>query len=78
MTIGICRGYVLDTINQLLQDGSNGQSLKLSLQAIQGAYLNQRYPTANKLIVYLTGNTKYARYYFEYIVHFCCRFRNIG
>ncbi|PAV72008.1 hypothetical protein WR25_22448 [Diploscapter pachys] len=53
------RGYVLDTINQLLQDGSNGQSLKLSLQAIQGAYLNQRYPTANKLIVYFTGNTNW-------------------
>lgn len=53
------RGYVLDTVNQLLQDGSNGQSLKLSLQAIQGAYLNQRYPTANKLIVYFTGNTNW-------------------
>ncbi|PAV75263.1 hypothetical protein WR25_03634 isoform F [Diploscapter pachys] len=56
---GKTQGYVLDTINQLLQDGSNGQSLKLSLQAIQGAYLNQRYPTANKLIVYFTGNTNW-------------------
>ncbi|XGW15752.1 hypothetical protein V3C99_001308 [Haemonchus contortus] len=53
------RQTLLNTINTLSQDGSTGQTLKLSLQAITNNFLSQNYPTANKVVVYVTGTTSW-------------------
>ncbi|ETN76807.1 von Willebrand factor type A domain protein [Necator americanus] len=53
------RQTLIDTIKTLSQDGSQGQTLKLSLQAITNTFLSKNYSTKNKLIVYITGTTSW-------------------
>ncbi|KAK5977807.1 VWFA domain-containing protein [Trichostrongylus colubriformis] len=53
------RNTLLNTIRTLSQDGSNGQTLKLSLQAISNKFLSQNYSTSNKVVVYVTGTTSW-------------------
>ncbi|RCN33867.1 hypothetical protein ANCCAN_20288, partial [Ancylostoma caninum] len=55
------RQTLISTLKTLSQDGSQGQTLKLSLQAISNAFLSKNYPTRNKLVVYFTGTTRYFR-----------------
>lgn len=53
------RTNVINTINTLTQDDSTGQTLKLSLQAIENNFLSKNYSTSNKVIVYVTGTTSW-------------------
>ncbi|KIH58503.1 hypothetical protein ANCDUO_11290 [Ancylostoma duodenale] len=53
------RQTLISTLQTLSQDGSQGQTLKLSLQAISNAFLAKNYPTRNKLVVYFTGTTSW-------------------
>ncbi|CAJ0942316.1 unnamed protein product, partial [Mesorhabditis belari] len=53
------RKQLLSTLGYLTQDASNGQTLALALRAINSTFLVQNYPTPNKLVVYLSGNTNF-------------------
>ncbi|EYC22326.1 hypothetical protein Y032_0017g3287 [Ancylostoma ceylanicum] len=53
------RQTLISTLKTLSQDGSQGQTLKLSLQAISNAFLSKNYSTRNKLVVYVTGTTSW-------------------
>ncbi|CAI4228831.1 unnamed protein product [Auanema sp. JU1783] len=50
---------LISTISTLTQDGSSGQALELSLEAIDKAYLSRNYQTSNKLVVYVTGTANF-------------------
>ncbi|WKX99418.1 hypothetical protein Q1695_014365 [Nippostrongylus brasiliensis] len=56
---GQLRSDLINTIQTLSQDGSTGQTLKLSLQAIEYNYLSKNYSTSKKVIVYVTGTTSW-------------------
>ncbi|KHJ81513.1 hypothetical protein OESDEN_18801 [Oesophagostomum dentatum] len=51
------RQTLISTLQTLSQDASQGQTLKLSLQAINNTFLSQNYSTKNKLLVYVTATT---------------------
>ncbi|VDM83230.1 unnamed protein product, partial [Strongylus vulgaris] len=53
------RQTLINTLNTLSQDASQGQTLKLSLQAISNTFLSKNYSTRNKLIVYITATTSW-------------------